>query len=124
MALFRQFPVRLGTPLLCHPFLPSTAQVAFTESSTLLSEPDVHSGVSIGVFDMNKEGYYDILQLNQGTYLKVEYQPPEGTFSGSSIMSVASPSQCGLCVADVDTNGHRDVATGGLYDYVKLLTFE
>ena len=82
------------------------------------------TGLSTALHAAASNGYDDIVQLNQGTDLRIEYQQPDGTFSGSSFMSVASSSQWGLCVADVDANGHRDVAAGGVYDDIKLVTFD
>ncbi|MFK7771571.1 MAG: hypothetical protein AB8F94_05505, partial [Saprospiraceae bacterium] len=50
------------------------AQISFTNSNSLLSNTDFHSGVAIAVTDMNNDGKDDIVRMNQGHDLTIEYQ--------------------------------------------------
>lgn len=110
-------------PLLLILLLQSTqAQISFTNSNNLLSNADFHSGVAIAVTDMNNDGKDDIVRMNQGNDLTIEYQNQTGEiFSTFNIGNLANFSQWSMCVADVNNDGHNEVMTGGAYDDVKLV---
>ncbi|MCB0703666.1 MAG: VCBS repeat-containing protein [Saprospiraceae bacterium] len=96
------------------------AQISFSNSNALLNETDFHSGVAIAVTDMNGDGYDDIIHLDNGRELSIEYQQVDGSFITLYVGSMSNQSQWSMCVADVDNNGFCDVITGGSYDNVKI----
>ena len=53
------------------------AQVAFSNRNDLLSEKDVHSAVPVAIADMNGDNLDDIVTLQRGRILTVQYQVPD-----------------------------------------------
>ncbi|MEO1438302.1 MAG: VCBS repeat-containing protein, partial [Bacteroidota bacterium] len=97
------------------------AQIAFTNrTAELLTTTDYHSGVAIAVTDMNGDFLDDIIHLEDGRILHIEYQVPGGVFTNYEFGTVSNNSEWTICVADVDNNGYGDVITGGFYNDVKL----
>lgn len=99
------------------------AQISFTDKTDLLTNTDHHSGVAIAVIDMNGDGRDDIVRLQYGTDLNIEYQ----TLSNQPFTSLqldplpgSLASQWGMCTGDFDNNGYSDVLVGGDYDGVKI----
>ena len=70
---------------------------------------------------MNGDGLDDLVRLDNASDLEIEYQQANGTFSRYDYGDIGSGSEWGLCVADVDGNGYRDVFAGGAYNRLKLL---
>ena len=97
------------------------SQISFTnQNDDLLSNTDFHSGVAIGVTDMNNDGLDDIIRLDQGYDVYIEYQVPGGMFVTQHVGPIDNGSQWSMCVADVDNNGYNEILAGGAYDDVKL----
>lgn len=97
------------------------AQISFTNSNSLLSNTDFHSGVAIAVTDMNNDGKDDIVRMNGGNNLTIEFQnQTDEIFTTFNIGSIDNGSQWSMCVADVNNDGHNEVLAGGAYDDVKL----
>ena len=48
------------------------------------------------------------------------YQGPDGSFNDVDYGAVSGSSQWGMCVADFDNDGHKDVFSGGSYDGVHV----
>jgi hypothetical protein len=92
----------------------------FTNSTNLLPG-SYNSGGCTGVMDMNNDGLDDIIILDNSTDLKIAYQNANGTFSVSSFGTVSGEAQWGMCVGDVDNDGHKDVMSGGHYDNVHIV---
>lgn len=93
---------------------------SFTNATSML--PANHnSGGCTGVVDMNNDGLDDIVILDQSKALKVAYQQTNGSFSISSFGNVSNENQWGMCVGDVDNDGHKDVMCGGHYDDVHIV---
>ena len=116
------FP-RLGT-LLALVFATAglQAQIAFTNSNSLLPNGNAHSGVAIAVTDMNGDGLDDIAHLDNAKILHIVYQNANGTFTDYAFGNVSSANQWSMCVADVDNNGFNDVFSGGAYDGLRIIT--
>jgi len=93
---------------------------SFTENSSLLTG-SYHSGGVTAVTDMNNDGLDDIVIMDQSKNLNIAYQQSNGTFSVSSFGTVASGSQWGMCIGDIDNDGHKDVLSGGYYDDVHIV---
>ena len=96
------------------------AQVTFTDATNLLENQTLSSGVAMAVVDMNNDRLDDIIRLDNGINLQIEYQQPDGSFNRLQIGNVASP--WGISIADVDENGFNDIIVGGSYDGLRLLT--
>ena len=50
--------------------------------------------------------------------LHILYQGADGTFKTFIMVQLSSSNQWGMCVADYDNDGHKDVFSGGSYDGV------
>ena len=100
----------------------STHAQTFTDRTSLLPNPNFHSGVAMGVADMNGDGLDDIVRLNEASDLSIEYQEATGAaFSNLSYGDIGSGSEWSLCISDVDRNGFNDLVVGGFYNDLKLL---
>lgn len=98
------------------------AQISFTNRNDLLSNTDFHSGVAIAVTDMNNDGKDDIVRMDQGYDLTIEYQNQlDEIFTTFNIGNIDNGSQWSMCVADIHNDGHNEVFAGGAYDDVKLV---
>ena len=104
------FAVMLTTLMMAQSFSPTTSVI-----------PAYNSGGCTGVTDMNNDGLDDIIILDQSTDLKIAYQQPDGTFDVSSFGSVSGGEQWGMCIGDVDNDGHKDVMCGGHYDGIHIV---
>lgn len=103
--------------------MPSFSQISFSnQTSALLSDTTVYSGVAMGIADMNGDSLDDIIRLHNARTLRIEYQQADGsTFSSHVHGTMGSGSQWSLCIADVDSNGYNDILAGGAYNSLKLL---
>jgi hypothetical protein len=98
-----------------------SAQISFVNRNNLLQNASNHSGVAIAILDMNKDGLDDIVHLNQGTQLRIEYQNGSNqAFTTTIVGDMLNESAWGMCAADVDNNGFPDVLAGGSYEGVKV----
>ena len=91
----------------------------FTNSNALLPQ-EFHSGGCVGFTDLDGDGYDDLVVLDQSNTLHTLYQSPYGTFTDYNLGQVSGASQWGMCVADFDNDGHKDVFSGGSYDGVHI----
>lgn len=99
----------------------SMAQVSFTNRNDRLSETDFHSGVAIGIADMNGDNKDDIVRMNQGYDLHIEYQNgPNEVFTTRNLGNMGNTSRWSMCIADVDNNGYNEVLASGSYDDIRL----
>jgi hypothetical protein len=108
--------------LLIFLFQSTQAQISFTNSNSLLSNANFHSGVAIAITDMNNDGKDDIVRMNQGYDLTIEYQnQTDEIFTTFNIGNIDNGSQWSMCVADVNNDGFNEILAGGAYDDVKLV---
>ena len=81
--------------------------------------PDAYnSGGCVGFADLDGDGYDDLIVLDQSNILHTLYQTADGQFVDHKLGAVSNSSQWGMCVADFDNDGHKDVFSGGSYDGV------
>ena len=109
--------------LVCFNSLWAQAQVQFTNRNDLLGEQDLHSAVPVAIADMNGDGLDDIVALNVGTQLFVQYQTPDPNrpFVRYEIPTgVDVAEQNDIIVADFNNDGANDIFTVGSYDRVKI----
>lgn len=99
--------------------LVSAKAQTFTNSSSILPD-SYNSGGCVGFTDMDGDGFDDLIVLDQSNTLHILYQGAGGTFSDYNLGPVSGSSQWGMCVADFDNDGHKDVYSGGSYDGVHV----
>lgn len=95
----------------------------FTMNNSLLATTH-NSGGCTGVADMNNDGLDDIIILDQSTDLSIAYQQADGSFSLSYFGPVSNEGQWGMCIGDVDNDGHKDIMSGGSYDGVHIVNID
>jgi len=96
------------------------AQISFTDGTSLLGNSTFGSKQPLGVSDLNNDCRDDIVKLDDGNRLEIEYQNPNGTFTNYTETIPYRP--WGLAIADVDNNGYNDIVWGGkMNSYLKLL---
>ena len=97
-----------------------SAQIKFRKAPDLL-EPALHySGVPISVCDMDGDGHDDLVRMDRGNLLAIQYQTaPNRPFALRHTATVDILPQWGICVADLNNDGPADVLTAGYYDGVK-----
>jgi hypothetical protein len=99
------------------------SQISFYNANDRIGNPDFHSGVAIGVADMNNDGLDDIVRLSESRVLNLEFQQAGNQkFENLVVEQVSNQSQWSLVVGDVNNDGFNDLICGGRYDGVKLLT--
>lgn len=88
-----------------------SAQLHFTNQTSLLPSTTYSSGNSIGVCDMNNDGIDDIVRSDNDT-MNVAYQgSPNGAFTATDYPYALS-APWGMCVADMNNDGYNDVMWG------------
>ena len=102
--------------------IPSTFPVVnFNNQTQLLSSGAFSSVLIVGVADMNGDKLDDIIRLEDGKDLTIEYQTCGSNFYSYTFGEVSQNQQWSMAIADVDGNGFNDIMVGGLNDEVKLL---
>ncbi len=96
------------------------AQVSFTNANSQFIDSDIHSGVGIAVADMNNDRLDDVVRLDDGRVITIDYQTLSGNFERSVFNTVSGQSQWTLAVGDLDNNGYKDIMCGGSYDDMKI----
>lgn len=92
---------------------PAPPQIPFTDMTHLLPTPSFYSGNAIGIADMNGDKRDDIVRALNNTYLFIDYQQNNGTFTETDFSAsnqVGSP--WGMCIADVNNDGYNDMLWG------------
>ncbi len=92
---------------------------SFTNANNALPTT-FNSGGCVGFADLDGDGYDDLIVLDESNILHTLYQTTEGGFVDHNLGQVSDASQWGMCVADFDNDGHKDVFSGGSYDGVHV----
>lgn len=100
---------------------PMFGQISFSDQSNLLANPGVTSGVAIGVADMNGDGLDDIIRMDNGSQLFVEFQSPDGQPFTSLDFGSVQGGPWAVVAADANNDGFCDIMAGGAYDNIKFL---
>ena len=91
----------------------------FVNSANLLPD-SYNSGGCVGFADLDGDGFDDLIVLDQSNTLHTIYQGTDGAWNDINLGEVSGDSQWGMCVADFDNDGHKDVFSGGSYDGVHV----
>jgi hypothetical protein len=106
--------------------IPLSAQLSFTNSSDLLTFTGVRSSHPMTIVDVNGDGLDDIVRLADGFEMYVAFQQLNGTFIeihiGDFSEIIDSEDAWGMCAADINGNGICEIAFGGFYDSIKIIT--
>jgi hypothetical protein len=99
------------------------AQTIFINSNSILQEKFQHSAIPVGVADMNGDGLDDIITLDNGHILNIQYQTPDPhrpfvRYEVSQSVDIAE--QNDICIADYNNDGLNDIFTIGSYDKAKV----
>lgn len=98
------------------------AQIQFVKQNGWLTPANHYSGVAIAVLDMNGDGRDDIVRMDQGFDLAIEYQSGAGQpFQRQAVATLTQGSQWAICAGDLDNNGFPDLLSAGYKDGVKVL---
>ena len=99
------------------------AQVTFAEGSTdMFVDQTVRSSHPVGVTDMNNDGLDDVIRMDSGVDVFVNYQQPDGSFIEVHMgdLGMGGDDAWGMAIADFDGNGYCDIMAGGWYDQIKI----
>ena len=104
--------------------VPSVAQIQFINRNDLLRVKDINSGVPVGIADMNGDGLDDIIAMDEGVRLYVQYQTPDpervfAVYTPFELIDVEE--QNDICIADFNNDGSNDIFLIGSYDRAKVL---
>jgi hypothetical protein len=107
----------------CFLSFPSFSQINFVNRNDLLTERDMHSAVPVAIADMNNDGLDDIVTLNEGKDLFIQYQTPDTSrpfvrYMASRVADIDA--QNDISIADFNNDGYNDILAVGSYDRVKI----
>ena len=90
--------------------------ISFKQQNTLFSG-SYYSGVGLAVADMNGDKKDDIVHLNEGNMLFIDFQQHSGgQFTMVPGPTMSTGSEWAMCIGDVNNDGFNDVFTGGNSD--------
>lgn len=115
----RSFYLLITTCLFAIPMFAQSFQVR----NDLLADQDVHSAVPVAVADMNGDGLDDIISLNYGTEVLIQYQTPDPArpfVSYKLPVHIELGEQNDMIIADLNNDGANDIFMSGSYDKVKI----
>jgi hypothetical protein len=99
---------------------PAPVMIPFSNGNSGLTTTNFHSGVPMGIADMNGDWLDDIVRLENRRDLYINYQQSLGGFAETNHGQIGSGSHWSMCIADVDENGYNDIMAGGAYNDLHL----
>ncbi|MFM2285582.1 MAG: hypothetical protein RLZZ543_1079 [Bacteroidota bacterium] len=90
------------------------AQFQFSNANSRLNTAAFNSGCPVTVIDWNNDGLDDIVRLKNARSVYIEIQRTNNTFETRYLGDFSGTSgwAWGMCVADVDHNGFKDIMAG------------
>lgn len=100
----------------------TVSDLAFINENTVFEQENFNSDIVVGIADLNRDGLDDIIRIDGGRYLKIEYQQINAPFVTYDYGTISTTLSITLAVADIDNNGYNDILIGDIDDIdVKLL---
>lgn len=101
-----QLNVSAGNP-------PPLPVIQFTDMTSILPRQNFHSGVAIGISDMNGDGLDDIIRLYMNDTIHIAFQQANGTFTETMYNNPRPTFEpWSMCIGDVDQDGYNDILYG------------
>lgn len=88
---------------------PPGPAIPFTDATSNLPTTSFHSGVAIGVSDMNADGLDDIIRLFDNDSLNIVYQQPGPTYIETTFGGYDVGDPWSVCIADANNDGYNDI---------------
>lgn len=85
-----------------------------------LNKNKFRSSIAIGVVDLDGDLRDDIVRMEDGRILELQYQLADGTFKTVESGEISNTSQWSICAADIDNDGINELLTGGFLDGIKI----
>lgn len=85
------------------------AQISFTNRNDLLTNSDFNSGGPVGIVDMNNDGKDDIVRMDQGDDLNIEFQNDANTTFTNMYIGQLGWGNWSMCAGDVHNSGYPSV---------------
>lgn len=99
-----------------------SAQITFSDQTSLLPTSTFYSGNGVGVCDMNNDGKDDIVRAMNNTTQYVEFQgTPNGAFTELSSPTANIGDPWGMACGDFNNDGYTDVSWGDGWGYTRIL---
>ncbi len=99
--------------------LSANAQVSFTDGTDILGQ-QFFSGFTVGVADVDFDGYDDLIVVDDDRFLNLCYQQADGSFDCELAGQISQAGLWTLTAGDVDNDGRLEIMTGGYYDGIKI----
>jgi len=100
----------------------ASAQLSFTNQTSLMPTTGMQSSHPVGMMDMNGDNKDDLVILQYGDQLYLHFQnAPGAAFTEFAQLTGTGQNAWGMCAGDVDEDGYSDVLYGGFYDDLKII---
>jgi hypothetical protein len=101
----------------------SFSQSDFIQKDILIAGEDIHSGVAVGISDINRDGLDDIIVLDEAEHLFVILQSMNGVFKKTIDLGIVDEDAppWSITAGDLDNNGVSDILVCGPGNGIDLM---